>query len=376
MGRLTFLGIIILMLGCNAKKQQLILINFHISSGYHKKFYLQNIPFTGEKLITLDSAVANGDPDSLVFLVPDQGERLLRIIAPEVDMDIVCITDTRQMDVYANYGNTARYAFKGSAASAALKNFMDRQDSVGLVGQALSHTMDSLKAIHAGTAGLDSLKHELNNHVRYSFAQYKNFEDSTHSPAAFMFFYNNLDFGDDHAALKKFILRAADRFPGYLPVQQLKEDALAMIKIYEEEYNVGDTLPPITLPDQYGHPFSTASLKGKYYLIDFWSTWCPQCMVYNNPKKSIKKQFSNDSFELVSVAIDAEKANWQTLIQQEHFNWPQLIDEKMWQGSAVKTLKFDSIPFNFLVSPTGKIIAKAIQADSLFATILKAVRHK
>jgi hypothetical protein len=97
-------------------------------------------------------------------------------------------------------------------------------------------------------------------------------------------------------------------------------------------------------------------------------------MAYNEPKKAIKKQFSSDVFELVSVAIDAEKESWQKMITQEHLNWPQLIDEKMWQGIAVKTLKFDSIPFNFLVSPQGKIIAKGIRQDSLVSIISKKIK--
>jgi hypothetical protein len=37
----------------------------------------------------------------------------------------------------------------------------------------------------------------------------------------------------------------------------------------------------------------------------------------------------------------------------------------MWKGTAVRTLKFDSIPFNFLVDPKGKIIAKALNASNL-----------
>jgi len=376
MTRLIIAVLLIFLSACNTKKQAETKIVFHISSGYHKKFYLQNVPFADEKLMLLDSATAKADPDSLVFLLPAKGERLFRVIAPEVDLNIVFINDAARLDIYADYGNTARYSFLGSPASVSLKQFMDRQDSIGRVGRTISQTIDSLKMTKTNRAKSDSLQQLLNDRIKYSFQQYKNFEDTVHSPAAFMFMYNNVDFGNDYAGLKKFILQAANRFAGYTPVQQLKEEALAMIKIYEEEYNIGDTLPPITLPDQYGHLFSTASLKGKYYLVDFWSTWCPQCMAYNEPKKAIKKQFSSDSFEVVSVAVDAEEQNWQKIIEQEHFNWPQLIDEKMWQGNAVKTLKFDSIPFNFLVSPQGKIIAKAIQPDSLLTTISKALKNK
>jgi len=375
MTRLIIAVLLIFLSACNTKKQAETKIVFHISSGYHKKFYLQNLPFADEKLILLDSAIAKADPDSLVFLLPASNERLFRIIAPEVNMDIVFITDVPQVNIYADYGNTSRYSFQGSPASVSLKQFMDRQDSIAAVGNTISQVIDSLRMTKGDQTKADSLSRLLNNHTNYSFQQYKNFEDTVHSPAAFMFMYNNVDFGNDYAGLKKFILQAANRFAGYMPVQQLKEETLAMIKIYEEEYNIGDTLPPITLPDQYGYSFSTASLKGKYYLIDFWSTWCPQCMAYNEPKKEIKKRFGSDVFEVISVAVDAEKANWQKMVAQEHFNWPQLIDEKMWQGIAVKTLKFDSIPFNFLVSPQGKIIAKAIKPDSLALTVSKYIKH-
>ena len=375
MTRLIIAVLLIFLSACNTKKQVETKIVFHISSGYHKKFYLQNLPFADEKLILLDSAIAKADPDSLVFLLPASNERLFRIIAPEVNMDIVFITDVPQVNIYADYGNTSRYSFQGSPASVSLKQFMDRQDSIAAVGNTISQVIDSLRMTKGDQTKADSLSRLLNNHTNYSFQQYKNFEDTVHSPAAFMFMYNNVDFGNDYAGLKKFILQAANRFAGYMPVQQLKEETLAMIKIYEEEYNIGDTLPPITLPDQYGYSFSTASLKGKYYLIDFWSTWCPQCMAYNEPKKEIKKRFGSDVFEVISVAVDAEKANWQKMVAQEHFNWPQLIDEKMWQGIAVKTLKFDSIPFNFLVSPQGKIIAKAIKPDSLALTVSKYIKH-
>jgi hypothetical protein len=79
-------------------------------------------------------------------------------------------------------------------------------------------------------------------------------------------------------------------------------------------------------------------------------------------------------FEIVSVAIDSEKEDWELILEKENLNWTQLIDEKMWQGTAVKTLKFDSIPFNFLVNPEGRIIAKAIKPDSLLPVLHRLVK--
>lgn len=132
---------------------------------------------------------------------------------------------------------------------------------------------------------------------------------------------------------------------------------------------VGDELPSITLPDQDDKPFTTGSLSKQYYLIDFWSTWCDQCMAFKAAEKKIADKIPPGKLQIVSVAIDNKKSNWKNIIYGNQYNWIQLIDVKMWQGPAVRTLVFDSIPFNFLVAPRGKIINKAIKPDSLLKII-------
>jgi thiol-disulfide isomerase/thioredoxin len=203
--------------------------------------------------------------------------------------------------------------------------------------------------------------------------RYRTFADTVNSPAAFMAVYDLVGFGRDYPAQTRFIKAAEARFPSNPDILQLRDDVLGFIKIMQEEFQPGEQLPPITLPDAEGRPFSTATLKGKYYLIDFWSTWCPQCLPFAQAKTDLSRLFPAGKFEIVSVAIDAEKEDWKKAIILQKAGWPQLIDTAMWQGKAVRTLKFDSIPFNFLVDPRGRIIQKGIPADSLVAAVAKAL---
>jgi hypothetical protein len=50
-----------------------------------------------------------------------------------------------------------------------------------------------------------------------------------------------------------------------------------------------------------------------------------------------------------------------------------LIDEQMWAGPVARTLRFDSIPFNFLLGKDGRILAKGISPDSLLQTLKKFI---
>jgi protein SCO1/2 len=71
-----------------------------------------------------------------------------------------------------------------------------------------------------------------------------------------------------------------------------------------------DCLPDIKLLDQYGQPFSLASLKGKPVLFDFFYTTCPgPCLVLTARMRSIAEKLGDSlgsKASFASVTVDPE----------------------------------------------------------------------
>lgn len=343
--------------GCHNDRHTLVVIR--IQSGHGKKMYLSPVPYMKEKAMIIDSATVEDMTRDIVFDIPGE-EHLYQLSFAQSDTRFLLINDVPELSLSGNF-LTGKYEVQNSPASAGLHRFLDEQASLAGRTHHLAYLIRN--------EDTDSLRLALDSCLTALASRYRGFADTVKSPSAFMAVVDLIDFGKDYAGQTRFISSAAARFPSSSAIRDLRDDMLAYIKVMQEEFQPGDRLPTITLPDSAGRPFSTAALKGKYYLIDFWSTWCPQCAPYYKAEVELRKSFSSDKFAMVSVAIDAEKEDWKNFIRRQQPGWPQLIDTEMWQGTAVRTLKFDSIPFNFLVDPEGRILRKGLPPDSLVIAV-------
>lgn len=340
---------------------------------YGDTIYLESAPFEDNPSKKIDSAVIVNDQQQVEWHVPVNDEGIYRIRSSKMNKgNFLFVADSGKITIDANFMSPV-FKSQGSPATAILHQFLTDRIALAEGGRKISRVSDSLLKAGAPKARLDSVKKALNQSLSDYFDYSLKFADTVRSPAVFLLAYYSIEFGAERAKLKAFILKSAARFPKSQAIQKLKNDELATLKIYEEEYEVGDKLPVITLPDQNGFSINTASYNGSYYLIDFWSSWCSQCLPFKEAERSILTKMPG-KIKVVSVAIDSEKEDWGKMVFANQYTWPQLIDVAMWKGTAVQTMKIDSIPFNFLVGPDGKVIAKALNAQNLEKTIAEKVK--
>jgi peroxiredoxin len=119
-----------------------------------------------------------------------------------------------------------------------------------------------------------------------------------------------------------------------------------------------------------------SSFRGKYVLLDFWASWCGPCRAENPNLVRVFQQYKGKGLHIIGISLDQPNARdrWLKAIYDDRLEWTQLSDLKFWRNEVAVQYGIQAIPQNFLIDPSGKIVAKNLRGESLEATLAKFIQ--
>ncbi len=131
---------------------------------------------------------------------------------------------------------------------------------------------------------------------------------------------------------------------------------------------IGSYAPDFSQKDTHDSLVSLSDFRGKYVLLEFWASWCKPCREETPYLTAAYRQYNNGGFTILSVSLDREGARnqWLKAIAQDGTGmWTHVSELNAFSNTAAKQYMVTSIPANFLIDPSGKIIAKNLRGESL-----------
>jgi thiol-disulfide isomerase/thioredoxin len=145
----------------------------------------------------------------------------------------------------------------------------------------------------------------------------------------------------------------------------------------------GSALPDFSFVDLEGKPHKLSDWRGRYLLLDFWSTWCVPCIAEFPTLKKAFEEYRPRGFDVVGVLYVETDEKARKFLEEPANRLPWIhATAASTEEMAVKRLRIRSIPALILLDPEGKVVSAGhegqppLSGEELMETLAKLLPKK
>ena len=112
--------------------------------------------------------------------------------------------------------------------------------------------------------------------------------------------------------------------------------------------------------------FSLPTPKGKYVVLDFWASWCPDCRKENPGMVKLHSVYAPKGVAFIGVSFDTDRESWLKGIENDSLRWTQVSSLVKWKETKIsRDYGINWIPTFYLIDKKGRVAGAYVTADAL-----------
>jgi thiol-disulfide isomerase/thioredoxin len=98
-------------------------------------------------------------------------------------------------------------------------------------------------------------------------------------------------------------------------------------------------------------------LRGKIVLVDFWATWCPDCIREMPELRQTCEKYKDKDLAVIGISLDKDAQALSNFVARKLIPWPQYFDGKGWGNDFVTKYGVRAIPEMWLINQRGELVS-------------------
>lgn len=168
--------------------------------------------------------------------------------------------------------------------------------------------------------------------------------------------------------IRKAILLAAMIFIATFTAnaQSAAEENKDLDSLYAQKLlKAGTDAPDFILPMINNYRIQLSEFRGKYVLLDFWASWCPDCRKDIPAVKALYEKYGK-KVEFIGVSFDNDHDKWAKCVMDNGMKWRQVSElKRMRESDVAKQFGVQWIPSMTLIGPDGKVVLSTVVIERM-----------
>ena len=110
-----------------------------------------------------------------------------------------------------------------------------------------------------------------------------------------------------------------------------------------------------------GSAIDLAQFRGKVVLVDFWASWCPDCVRELPEIQKLDQTYRASGLVILGISLDRDRQAMSNFLIKKGINWPIYFDGKGWNNTYAVQYSVRQIPEIWIINKDG--ILETTSAD-------------